>query len=65
MSSPPRFSIVIPTHNRADLVVQAVRSVLDQTVNDFELIELPTPSVSVAVPKTSSWKTSPDWVAVP
>jgi glycosyltransferase involved in cell wall biosynthesis len=38
MSSPPRFSIVIPTHNRADLVVQAVRSVLDQTVTDFELI---------------------------
>jgi glycosyltransferase involved in cell wall biosynthesis len=34
----PRVSVVIPTHNRAGLVVRAVRSVLGQTVTDLELI---------------------------
>ena len=35
---PPFFSVVIPTYNRADLLRQAVRSVLEQTFKDFELI---------------------------
>lgn len=34
----PRVSVVIPTHNRAELVVRAIRSVLTQTVDDLELI---------------------------
>ena len=34
----PVVSVVIPTYNRADLVVQAVESVLDQTYRNFELI---------------------------
>ena len=34
----PRVSVVIPTHNRAGLVVRAIRSVLDQTMADLELI---------------------------
>lgn len=34
----PRVSVVIPTHNRAELVVRAIRSVLAQTMSDFELI---------------------------
>jgi len=32
------FSIIIPTHNRIGLLQRAIRSVLNQTVIDFELI---------------------------
>lgn len=34
----PFFSIVLPTRNRADLLIFAVRSVLNQTFSNFELI---------------------------
>ena len=34
----PRVSVIIPTFNRADLVKQAVDSVLRQTVTDYEVI---------------------------
>src|SRR4051812_13291708 len=34
----PLFSVVIPTYNRSDLVVKAVRSVLAQTMDDFEVV---------------------------
>lgn len=34
----PLFSIVIPTHNRSDLVQGAIRSVLRQTVDDLEVV---------------------------
>ena len=34
----PRVSVIIPTFNRADLVKQAVDSVLHQTVTDYEVI---------------------------
>ena len=34
----PRFSIVIPTYNREDLVGYAIQSVLNQTFADFEII---------------------------
>jgi hypothetical protein len=34
----PLFSIVIPTYNRAELVRQAVVSVLRQTMHDFEVV---------------------------
>jgi glycosyltransferase involved in cell wall biosynthesis len=34
----PLFSIVIPTFNRSDLVQGAVRSVLDQTFGDLEVV---------------------------
>lgn len=34
----PRVSAIITTRNRADLLVEAVRSVLSQTFRDFELI---------------------------
>jgi glycosyltransferase involved in cell wall biosynthesis len=34
----PFFSVVIPTRNRADLLLSAVTSVLNQTFSDYELI---------------------------
>ncbi len=34
----PLVSVIIPTHNRADLVVQAVESVLNQTYENIETI---------------------------
>lgn len=36
--SDPRFSVIMPLYNRAGTVGRAVQSVLDQTVQDFELI---------------------------
>lgn len=38
MTRTPFFSVVIPTHNRVNLLDQAIRSVLQQTFTDFEII---------------------------
>ena len=35
---PPRVSVVIPTYQRADTIAAALRSVLDQTVTDLEVL---------------------------
>lgn len=34
----PRFSVIIPTYNHADFLSIALRSVLDQTFTDFEVV---------------------------
>ena len=37
-SSTPKISVIIPTHNRPELLKSAVGSVLNQTYQDFEII---------------------------
>ena len=34
----PKFSIILPTYNRANLIQQAISSVCDQTYSDWELL---------------------------
>ncbi len=36
--SPPYFSILLPTKNRSEILAGAIRSVLEQTCGDFELV---------------------------
>ncbi len=36
--SDPAVSVVIPTYNRADFILESVTSVLDQTFQDFEVV---------------------------
>jgi len=38
MSPRPLVSVIMPTHNRAGLIGQSLRSVLDQTCQDFEIL---------------------------
>lgn len=37
-SSEPTFTVIIPTYNRQDIVTRAIRSVLNQTFTNFELL---------------------------
>lgn len=49
---PPQVSIVIPTHNRPALVRRAVRSVLRQTMQDWEAIIIDDGSATPVTPET-------------
>ena len=35
---PKLFSVIIPTYNRGDVVGEAIRSVLDQSFTDYEVV---------------------------
>lgn len=37
-SPPPLVSVIVPTHNRPDMLKETIRSILDQTFQDFEII---------------------------
>ena len=47
---PPRFSVLIPTYNRENLVRLAIASVLAQTFSDYELIVIDDGSTDGTVP---------------
>jgi hypothetical protein len=53
----PHLSVIIPTLNRSETLGRAVRSVLDQTVNDFELIVVNEAALALPTPQTagSGW----------
>src|SRR5688500_11048273 len=34
----PQFSVVVPTYNRSNVLLRAIKSVLAQTLSNFELI---------------------------
>ena len=34
----PKVSIILPTYNRADTIMRAIKSVLAQTFTDWELV---------------------------
>jgi glycosyltransferase involved in cell wall biosynthesis len=38
LSGPPRFTVVVPTHRRRDLVVRLLRGLCDQELADFEAV---------------------------
>ncbi len=38
LSHPPAFSVIMPVYNHADYVAEAIRSVIGQTLTDWELI---------------------------
>ncbi|HEV7717677.1 MAG TPA: glycosyltransferase family 2 protein [Arsenicitalea sp.] len=53
-NSPPLFSVVIPTHNRPQLLQRAVASVLEQSFADFEVLVIDDGSTTPAAEALSS-----------
>ena len=35
---PPKVSVIIPTYNRANIIGKAIKSVLNQTYQNFEIV---------------------------
>ena len=64
MVSNPAVSVIIPTYNRAQLIGRAIKSVLNQTYQDFEIIivddaSTENPEKIVLAPKR--WVNSDEW----
>lgn len=55
---PPAFSVVIPTYNQADFLRVALKSVLDQTFEDFEIIVVNNYSTDHTLDVVSEFKDS-------
>ncbi|MBU1087438.1 MAG: glycosyltransferase [Candidatus Omnitrophica bacterium] len=51
----PKVSIVLPTYNRAGLISRAVKSILEQTYSDFELIVIDDCSTDATAPIISGF----------
>ena len=52
-----KYSIIVPTHNRAELLAEALRSVLEQTISDWEcLIVDDCGDVDMPVPKDDRFR---------
>jgi dTDP-4-amino-4,6-dideoxygalactose transaminase/glycosyltransferase involved in cell wall biosynthesis len=51
-----RFSVIIPTYNRADMVTEAVESVLAQTHRDFEIIVVDDGSTDDTTGALAPWR---------
>ncbi len=58
----PRVSVIIPTCNRAHLLQEAVESVLNQTLRDFELIVVDDGSTDCTPHLLIKWKDQIRWV---
>lgn len=52
----PRISVVLPVHNREDVLARAVQSVLDQRLKEFELVIVDDGSTDNSVAVANSFK---------
>jgi len=50
-SNSPAFSLILPTHNRPEILLEAVRSVFEQTLTEWELIVVDEASEPAVEPK--------------
>jgi glycosyltransferase involved in cell wall biosynthesis len=60
----PFFTIIIPTYNRASLVYKAVKSVLDQTFSDLELLVIDDGSTDHTKEALAEFNSDPRFVYV-